>query len=211
MVPSAFGQRFQFPQRLVRLAQPQPVFGAPDPEGVGEWEPVFAGSCLVASWFVAVRAPAIRLDRKVDGFAQFLKGGDKLQRCSAWKGRQSFFGYALGRLINEMIAWRQYPDRVHEALFLKRCFLTLHVSSFMGAIVTAEVGQRLSMRKIFWKIAKKLTRHNHKTCAGQAGLPDFAKVQNPVYRIGGFWGLLVSRSAFCDCGVMKPLEPPVCR
>jgi hypothetical protein len=74
--------------------------------------------------FTVAAAPAIRFDRKVDGFAQLLKGGDKFQRCSAWKGRQSFFGYALGRLINEMIAWRQYPDRAHEALFSDfACFI----------------------------------------------------------------------------------------
>ena len=43
---------------------------------------------------------------------------------------------------------------------MKRCFLTLHVSSFMDPIVAGTVGQRLSMRKIFRKIAEKLTRQS---------------------------------------------------
>jgi hypothetical protein len=59
-------------------------------------------------------------------------------------------------------------------------------------------------------------------CVAIAGTTIKPALDSSVYRILRksrirftglvvFWGLLAPRSAFCDCGVMKPLEPPVCR
>jgi hypothetical protein len=137
------GQFFQFIHSLVRLPQPQSVFGAPDPDGVRERELAFDGGWWVRPRFIVVEV-GLRFDGRAGGFAQFLKSGDKFQSHTSWEWRQTLFVDVLGSLENKMITRRQDLDRVHEFLFSGFACFNFHTGSVAGG-----VGHWLTNRIIF--------------------------------------------------------------
>jgi len=67
IIPSSPRQRFQFPQRLIRLTQFQPIIGTRDPHGVWDRKLASAASLMVGAKIVRDGGRAIAFDWNADG------------------------------------------------------------------------------------------------------------------------------------------------
>ena len=67
VIPSLHRQSLQFPQRLIRLTQFQPIIGTRDPHGVWDRKLASAASLMVGAKIVRDGGRAIAFDWNADG------------------------------------------------------------------------------------------------------------------------------------------------
>jgi hypothetical protein len=77
----------------------------------------------------------VRLDGDFDAgaFTHLLKSSNEFQSCSSRECRQTFLGYALGGLKNELIARCQDLDHLHEFLLSGFACFDVHAGNGVRA------------------------------------------------------------------------------